>query len=616
MKKLSSAQQAAHQNKGNRFALVEHVHSEYVPKESSSVVEVSADLVFTGNIYGLNFEIPSVADVAERDSYPNNLRYEGFLVYVEDIQETYQLRGGLDNSNWTPIAGSGAGTWGSIGGNIGDQNDLTALLSQYSQTGHTHNISDIVDLQNVLDNKSNVGHTHSIADIDLLQDFLDQTANINHNHQIAEVDGLQAVLDGKAAFQHTHVIAEISNLGLFSTSADGLVPKSQGANSNAFLKVDGTWVVPEVAAPDIVWGGLTGLLEDQADLQAALDSKAGLAVFNSEDNGLVPAVGLNTSQFLRGDGQWVSPDPTVISWGDIQGTVGDQTDIAVILNDKVDSSQVQTNVPPGALFTDTTYSQFTSTVQGLVPPSGGGTSTFLRADGSWVSINSAEWGNITGSLSAQVDLQNALNAKESIANRGIANGYASLDASGTVPASQLPSYVDDVIEVANFASFPVTGESGKIYIAIDTLAQYRWTGTTYMQLTSATAEWGSISGVLMAQTDLQAALNGKVNTSQVQTNVPPGAVFTDTTYSLFTDIASGLVPGSGGGTSSFLRADGTWAAPEGFPDAPADGEQYARQDNNWVVVEAGALVESTISLIDMGSILGAGDTAIDAGSFV
>lgn len=55
---------------------------------------------------------------------------------------------------------------------------------------------------------------------------------------------------------------------------------------------------------------------------------------------------------------------------------------------------------------------------------------------------------------------------------------------GLVPASQLPSYVDDVLEFANLASFPVTGETGKIYLALDTNKTFRWTGSVYIQLSS------------------------------------------------------------------------------------------------------------------------------------
>jgi hypothetical protein len=53
---------------------------------------------------------------------------------------------------------------------------------------------------------------------------------------------------------------------------------------------------------------------------------------------------------------------------------------------------------------------------------------------------------------------------------------------GKVPSSELPSYVDDVIEVANYAALPATGEGGKIYVTLDTNKTYRWGGTTYVEI--------------------------------------------------------------------------------------------------------------------------------------
>lgn len=56
---------------------------------------------------------------------------------------------------------------------------------------------------------------------------------------------------------------------------------------------------------------------------------------------------------------------------------------------------------------------------------------------------------------------------------------------GFVPSSQLPSYVDDILEFADLASFPATGETGKIYVAISPKSkQYRWSGSTYIQITN------------------------------------------------------------------------------------------------------------------------------------
>ena len=71
--------------------------------------------------------------------------------------------------------------------------------------------------------------------------------------------------------------------------------------------------------------------------------------------------------------------------------------------------------------------------------------------------------------------------------KGVANGVAELDANGLVPSSQLPSYVDDVLEYANRSSFPSTGESGKIYVALDTNLTYRWTGSTYTEISPSLA---------------------------------------------------------------------------------------------------------------------------------
>lgn len=68
------------------------------------------------------------------------------------------------------------------------------------------------------------------------------------------------------------------------------------------------------------------------------------------------------------------------------------------------------------------------------------------------------------------------------AQKGTAGGIASLDANGKVPTSQLPSYVDDVIEYASVNNFPVVGVSGVIYIAADTNIVYRWGGSAYIPI--------------------------------------------------------------------------------------------------------------------------------------
>lgn len=82
-------------------------------------------------------------------------------------------------------------------------------------------------------------------------------------------------------------------------------------------------------------------------------------------------------------------------------------------------------------------------------------------------------------------ITNSLNAF--ISTKGQPSGLAELDSTGKVPAAQLPSYVDDVLEFSTKDQFPQTGETGKIYVAKDTNLTYRWTGTQYLEISQSLA---------------------------------------------------------------------------------------------------------------------------------
>ena len=66
--------------------------------------------------------------------------------------------------------------------------------------------------------------------------------------------------------------------------------------------------------------------------------------------------------------------------------------------------------------------------------------------------------------------------------KGQAGGVATLNSSGKVPAQQLPSYVDEVIQYSTKSNFPLLGEQDKIYIDLSDGIAYRWSGTTYFQM--------------------------------------------------------------------------------------------------------------------------------------
>lgn len=80
--------------------------------------------------------------------------------------------------------------------------------------------------------------------------------------------------------------------------------------------------------------------------------------------------------------------------------------------------------------------------------------------------------------------------------KGAANGIATLDAQGFIPSAQLPAYIDDLIEVADFASLPTTGEGGKIYLTLDDNYQYRWGGSAYADISNG----GAASSLVTART--------------------------------------------------------------------------------------------------------------------
>lgn len=84
--------------------------------------------------------------------------------------------------------------------------------------------------------------------------------------------------------------------------------------------------------------------------------------------------------------------------------------------------------------------------------------------------------------------------------------------SGTIAAANLPSYVDDVLECASFSKFPTTGESGKIYTALDTNKIYRWSGSAYVVI-SETIALGTTHSSAGYGDESRAAYNHSTKTS-------------------------------------------------------------------------------------------------------
>ena len=68
---------------------------------------------------------------------------------------------------------------------------------------------------------------------------------------------------------------------------------------------------------------------------------------------------------------------------------------------------------------------------------------------------------------------------------GVAGGVATLDENGQVPSSQLPAFVDEIIEADSLDTLPNPGETGKIYVTKNDNKTYRWSGSQYVEISAS-----------------------------------------------------------------------------------------------------------------------------------
>lgn len=197
---------------------------------------------------------------------------------------------------------------------------------------------------------------------------------------------------------------------------------------------------------------------------------------------------------------------------------------------------------------DTTYSNATTSAAGLMS----------KEDKTKLD----NLGTLVGSTSVSTQINNKISSI-----KGAANGLAELDSNGKVPSTQLPSYVDDVLEYNGKTNFPSTGETGKIYVDSSTNLTYRWSGSAYVEIspslalgtTSSTAfrgDYGNTaythatakgsafsSGLYKITTNAQGHVTAA--TAVAKSDITGlGIPAQDTTYSAATTSAAGLMSAS------------------------------------------------------------------------
>jgi hypothetical protein len=240
-------------------------------------------------------------------------------------------------------------------------------------------------------------HTHVIGDVTGLQTALDGKAATVHTHVIGDVTGLQTALDGKAATVHTHAIGDVTGL---QTALDGKVDENAAITGATKTKIT-------YDAKGLVTAGADATTADIAD------SSNRRYVTDAQQTVIGNTSGTNTG------------DQTITLTGDVTGS-GTGSFAATIANDAVTNAKLA-NMATATIKGRTTAGSgdpedltgtqattlldtFTSSLKGLAPASGGGTSNFLRADGTWAApsggggggVSDGDKGDITVSSSGTV----------------------------------------------------------------------------------------------------------------------------------------------------------------------------------------------------------------------
>jgi hypothetical protein len=385
--------------------------------------------------------------------------------------------------------------------------DDTRLTDSRTPLTHTHVIGDVTNLQTELDAKADSVHTHLISDVTNLQIELDAKAPSAHTHLISDVTNLQIELDAKADSVHTHVISDVTNLQTeLDAKADSVHTHVIGDVTNLQIELDAKAAATHThTLSDVTDSGTAAAL----DVAALGDATAG--------------------QIVKGDDSRLSDARTPTAHTHV---ISEVTNLQTELDGKADATHTHTASEVTDFDTEVSNNIDVAANTAKVSADGSVTTHNDVTDaGSGQIITTAERSKLVGIeagaevndvdsvngyvgavvlTKSDVGLSNVTNDEQiPLAQKGANNGVAPLDGFGRVPSFHLPSYVDDVLEFGSITFFPLAGETGKIYVATDTNKVYRWSGTTYIEIANVGVDWGSITGTLSNQTDLQSALDGK-----------------------------------------------------------------------------------------------------------
>lgn len=223
---------------------------------------------------------------------------------------------------------------------------------------------------------------------------------------------------------------------------------------------------------------------------------------------------------------------------------------------------------------------------------------------------------LSSALSGKADSSHTHGISEVTGLQSALDGKAPVDGNGKVPAANLPSFVDDVVEYSNLAALPATGESGKIYVTQDSNQVYRWSGSAYVVIAASPGSTDSVpegatnkyytdaraQAALAASLALKAPLASPALTGSPTAPTPTAG---DSSTKLATTAFVSTALGSGGATMSeysfCLRRDNTATVTTTndtdllqLPAGVFDQTEYARFNSRDAVAGDSFVVDSTI----------------------
>ena len=317
---------------------------------------------------------------------------------------------------------------------------------------------------------------------------VDSSGNVSvnddsHNHVISNVDGLQDALDGKAASSHNQASNTINAMTGYSKPSSASAISTSDTLNTAIGKLEKALDGKQASGSYAASNHTHSAYVNQNAFSNVVVGSTTIAADSSTD----------TLTLVAGNNVTLTPDAT---------------------NDKVTIAATDTvYTHPTSGITVGTYKSVTVDDKGHVtagtnPTTLAGYGITDAAKASDLSSHTSNKSNPHSVTKAQVGLGNVENKSSATIRseitssnvttalgytplnsslKGANSGIAELDENGKVPSSQLPSYVDDVLEYSAKSNFPATGETGKIYVDTTTNLTYRWSGSAYVEISASLA---------------------------------------------------------------------------------------------------------------------------------